>query len=476
MQKFLSISEKLLFWLIVFLLIFIPLYPKFPLLNIKGTFVAIRIEDLLIALVIGIWLVTIIYKRQVKELLKDKLNQALLLFFGIGLLSVFSAIFLTNTVEAHLAILHFLRRVELMLLLPVVLYTIKTKRQVIICLFTLAGVVLLVNLYALGQQYLNWPVISTTNSEFSKGLILYLTPGARVNSTFAGHYDLATFLMMALILMSSIFFYAKKIYYKAIIAIISALSFFVLVLTAARFSVAALFVSVLLVILLSGKKILILILIVLSLIGVLYPSQLRDRFISVITININQGGERYVPKDNNPNSGKVNISTLPVEVPSPTPSKISNQATTSATPSAKIASDIAPGEPIDSTQLGAYRSFSIRLNLEWPRAIRAFAKNPFLGTGYSSIGIATDNDFLRSIGEVGLLGTIAFGLIFIVIFKRLWSLTKKQDRLIKFLSIGVISIVVGFLLNGLAIDVFEASKVATLFWILLGISLAHEKA
>ena len=82
-----------------------------------------------------------------------------------------------------------------------------------ILLGILALTVLTVNGYALGQQYLDWPVISTTNSEFSKGLILRLTPGARVNSTFAGHYDLAVFLAMAIVILTALFFaVSKRIY------------------------------------------------------------------------------------------------------------------------------------------------------------------------------------------------------------------------------------------------------------------------
>src|SRR3990167_10675400 len=48
------------------------------------------------------------------------------------------------------------------------------------------------------------------------------------------------------------------------------------------------------------------------------------------------------------------------------------------------------------------RSFNIRLKAEWPRAIRAFLKNPVLGTGYSSVGLAVDNDYLRSLAESGI--------------------------------------------------------------------------
>ncbi|KKQ78687.1 MAG: Cysteine synthase [Candidatus Daviesbacteria bacterium GW2011_GWF2_38_6] len=148
------------------------------------------------------------------------------------------------------------------------------------------------------------------------------------------------------------------------------------------------------------------------------------------------------------------------------------RAFTSATGSAGIASDITPGEPIDTTQLGVYRSFSIRLNLEWPRAITAFLKNPFLGTGYSSLGIATDNDFLRSLGEVGMLGTAVFILIFIEIIKKIVRLLRENDKFLRYFSIGTLSLILAFVINGLFIDVFEASKVASLFWMIVGLNLS----
>ena len=52
-----NLLERVLFFLVLFLFAFIPLYPKIPLLNIQGTFVAIRLEDLLISLTITIWVV-----------------------------------------------------------------------------------------------------------------------------------------------------------------------------------------------------------------------------------------------------------------------------------------------------------------------------------------------------------------------------------------------------------------------------------
>jgi len=48
MRKLSPKFEEFLFWLVISLLIFIPLYQKFPLLEFKGLPVAIRLEDFLV--------------------------------------------------------------------------------------------------------------------------------------------------------------------------------------------------------------------------------------------------------------------------------------------------------------------------------------------------------------------------------------------------------------------------------------------
>lgn len=353
------------------------------------------------------------------------------------------------------------------MLLPIISTVVKTKKQFITILIVLFLVVVAVNFYALGQQYLDWPVISTTNSEFSKGLLLRLTPGARVNSTFAGHYDLATFLAMALVLMTVLFFAAGKTL-KTGIVFLGGLTLLVLIMTAARLSFAAAFVGIISALVFSKKRKYILLMLIASAVILIYPSQLRDRFISTVTVNILNLGQRYEGKtDDQKIRSRLNIPTLAIKT-----SSESAQTSTFATGSGEVATDITPGEPIDTTQLGVYRSFQIRLNIEWPRAIRAFWKNPFLGTGYSSIDIATDNDILRSLGEVGFLGTVALGLIFIEVGKRIYNCFRNESKLVRYFSAGVLAMMISFLVNGLFIDVLESSKVATLFWMMLGLNLA----
>ncbi len=104
--------------------------------------------------------------------------------------------------------------------------------------------------------------------------------------------------------------------------------------------------------------------------------------------------------------------------------------------------------------------------------MRAFYKNPFLGTGYSSISLATDNDYLRLLGEVGLLGLISFLSILIFIFQTLKkSIASNKDQN-KLINIAVMGIFIAFITSAIFIDVFESSKIAILFWSFIGLAFS----
>ncbi len=466
-----TILNKGLFLLMLFLFAFIPLYPKFPLFRFESTFAAIRLEDFLIALALVLWVVYNFKNRKWDFFTKDNIGKAFLLFFAIGGLSLFAANFLTHTVVPHLGLLHFVRRIEFMMLLPICATVFTTRKRIIAALIVLVVTLFAVNVYGAGQLYLDWPVISTTNSEFAKGLILKLTPGARVNSTFAGHYDLAVFLAGALAFLS-VFFFSTKILGKILILALGAFSLFLLILTAARVSFVAAFIGLIAALIFSRKKKYLILIFIVLVLAAIYPSQMRDRFVSTVTINLFNMGQRYEGRNLNQQlENKLNIPTLFYRMASRSASQ-----SAFASPSAGIPTDIAPGEPINETDLAVYRSFQIRLNMEWPRAINAFLKNPLTGLGYSSLGLATDNEYLRSLGEVGLLGTVAFGLIILSVWKKILKGIRNEDKLIRLFSAGTLSLIIVFLANGLFIDVFEASKIASLFWMILGLNLAALKA
>lgn len=117
-------------------------------------------------------------------------------------------------------------------------------------------------------------------------------------------------------------------------------------------------------------------------------------------------------------------------------------------------------------------SFTTRFQGEWPRAIEAFKKNVFLGSGFSSVSLAVDNNYLRILGEIGLLGFVSFLTIFLITgiyIKRV--LPEVDSPIVKSFILGFAAGVVGLAFNAIFIDVFEASKVAFMLWLLAGITL-----
>jgi O-antigen ligase len=97
-----------------------------------------------------------------------------------------------------------------------------------------------------------------------------------------------------------------------------------------------------------------------------------------------------------------------------------------------------------------------------------------LGTGYSSIGLATDSDFLRMLGETGILGFLAFWLIFARIgklFVKSIPVLKNMTGLEQCFIVGMLGAIIGTFISSTFIDLFEASKFATIFWFMTGYSV-----
>ncbi len=439
----LKLRETLQKLILSALLLGIPLYQKFPFIEIPGIYVRIRIEDFLIFFIFLYCLIYFLPK--FRDFLKRPLERSIIIFWMAGLLSLVSAIVLTKTVIPHVGFLHWARRIEYMIPLFFALSLIKSKSKdttdFVVKLLLIA--VSAVFIYGVGQKYFNWPVIITQNEQYSKGIALRFIPGAHLASTFAGHYDLSSYLVLVLpIFVASIFTVSGKIS-KLSLTIVSLSGLWVLANTLSRTSVVSYLVAVSLALFFAKKYKQIPVVLLISFIVFSFSSNLFDRYLRIIQVT------------------KENINKIMIVIPqealaqSELPTRVSSQSPT-PTP-APVFED---------------RSTSIRLNVEWPRAIRAFKKNPILGTGYSSISLATDNDYLRALGEIGILGTASFFLIFV------WLLVK----IIKILPLpanftglelgfvaGVVGAIPGVLANAVFIDVFESSKFAITFWLIIGI-------
>jgi len=472
MKKLLNwFKQRSSFISILVLLIAIPLYPKFPLQTVEGTWVAIRVDDILVLFAFFVWFV----KQALSKfpIRNKKIFWFFIFFWLIGLLSSLSAIFITDFVNPKLVFLHWIRRIEYMCLFLIAMDSVKNKKDLKTFVWTIIIALLGVYFVGYGQKKLDFPVVSTMNEEFSKGLVLKIDVWTRISSTFAGHYDLAVWLVLVFSLLPSLVLFFRKWWQKIIILICFILSFHLLILTASRVSFAAYLIAISCSLVLLKKYWWLPPILLISLFFGFQSKELNARLMSSIKMipivnqiswqNLKQISLKKEEGMIKPTSTTI-VEPIPTETESPTAPGVIKAITPIPT---KILKETRAWPTQEEAGAAAARSSSIRFQVEWPRAIGAFIKNPILGTGYSSIGLATDNDYLRSLAEVGLIGTLSLGLILITVFnKGLEALKSKNNQI---LGVALISIIIGFCSNAIFIDVFEASKVAFYFWMLLGI-------
>lgn len=502
------LDDNLLTVLAGILLVAIPLYPKIPLFDaIPGYIVRVRLEDLLIGFTGLVWFVQVVRK---KVNWKHPLTYLVTAYLTIGFLSTLSALFITRSVPIELLhagkmYLHYFRRIEYFALLFIVYAAIKTKFHAKAFIVISAFTMIAVSIYGYGQKYLYWPVYSTMNREFAKGWKLYLTEHARVPSTFGGHYDLAAFTMITLTILLSLFLIVKNIYLKILFAVSFLTGFWLLILTASRTSSIAYLVAITTLMALYfifkswkwaiprwfGVM-------AFTMFVMLSFGDLSERFTQIA--GLQEFRDKYatlafLPKIERPKEGTAVDPISLVTTPSDTPFIPEKPGS-----GGELPGDVYEDIPIPQEKEGggyelvsrtysdnAYKyglSAAIRFDALWPRAWAGFQANPLLGTGYSTLtkqsvgqfteAESTDNNYLRDLGETGLLGFVSFysiivGLMFLAI-TRVKHL--KHEPLFFAFSIGMMAATTGLLLNAIYIDVFAASKIAETYWALAGILLA----
>ena len=521
---------------------FIPLYPKIPLFSpIEEYIVRVRLEDLLIALVIPITFIQILRKKVRWHPVMTKL---ILVYAAVGLLSTLSAVFITKTVPlvpVHIGktLLHYFRYLEYFSVFFVSFAAIRSRQDVKKLLLVVVLTIIAIGFYGYMQKFFYWPVYSTMNREFSKGIRLYLTEHARIQSTFAGHYDMAAFLVITLPLVLSLGLTEKK-WKKVVLYLTFFIGSWLVVMSASRMPFAAYIIACLGVIAFLGfnqkawlnkfKFWLTRFLgfgLMLFFLLFYFGQSMLDRLSTIISTSdkpldltelLDSALENWpIPKSQELYALLPKSIQLPSESePAPTADEIllAQVASQADQPPTSVKPTVADSKPrdvyvdvpepiveevtledgrVESVLLHKQRTFSdcalkhelslcIRLESLWPWAIQSFETNPVLGTGYATLNKqfaadftfadSTDNNYLRTLGETGLLGFLSFyGIIAYLIF-----ITSKQYRQLqtpseKALLLGFTAGSCGLLINAVYTDVFAASKVAYTYWLLAGLVL-----
>lgn len=517
MKKLLSFfSRNLLKIGISALILFIPLYPKLPSVQITHTWVYIRLEDFLIFLVVCIWLLQLLLR-------KVKLPPKIWIPFGFywlvgGLSLIFSIVFIGPHLAnffPSIAVFYYIRHIEYLILFFVAFSTVKSFKDLKLYLIVLSVSVVAFSLYAFGQRfYLDlwsafpkffqqfpycFPSFQTGNEEFAKGVALCLPKGARITSTFAGHYDLAAYLVLIIPILTAVMFSIKKRLSKVFAFLLTLSSIMVLIFTASRISFIAYLMGITATLVFIKRKKFIIPFYILSIVLLLIFSGSTAkrfmetfRFASVVTNNQGQiVGQTELPDDLKNRVSDNIVANIPTQnlpagtgylgLPQLTNPEETNRAIVQSALSIEEARrlKLENGGVEISTLSGTFLikkvlvydiSFTTRFQAEWPNAWRALLRNPVLGSGFATITLAADNNFLRILGETGLLGLTSFLSIFYILYLVLkQALSKVTDKISKAYLLGITGGVIGLFINAVLIDVFEASKVAETLWIFLGI-------
>lgn len=468
------------------------LLPKFPLEHVEYTYIHIRFDDLL-PIIISIIFIIQWLRRKIK--LNTKFLIPILIFWVAVFVSFIIGAYIQNTiVVTKIGLLHSLRRLQYMSIFFVASSAVLSEKHFKTYMKWYLATVLIVVLYGFGQRFLSFPSVQSMNPAYVDGRLLILNPEDRINSTFGGHFDLAAYLTFSMPLLLGFYYAWNQIRYFVTFI----LSIVILLFTAARSSFAAYLLSVPTFLLYSKKFKMFVIVIFLTGVLTLLTGEMLKRFQSLVqikTVYVNEstGNEQIDQKISTKNlpAGGYDIKNLPLigqvitknnntQVQA-SPDQIKTAALNEAREEARLqgkkynidainqrANEIAKFIKPQRTVLCDI-SCAIRLQVEWPRALAAFLYNPFFGSGPSSITEATDNDFLRWLGETGLVGTMSFLWILFSIcnFVRKYSKNVPFDERLIYRSF--IFGVVALLINGLYIDVFEASKVAYNFWLVAGL-------
>ncbi len=521
--------------LTVLFLIIIPLYPKFPFVSINNTHISIRLEDFyvgIMALVFGIQVLR-------KKVSFDRFYlKYILIFWAVCIASFLFNTFITKKIVfPNQGLLHTLRRIEYMIPFFVAYAAFFTEhaqavgkntiRQLDRYVYLVLVVVLIVCLYALGQKsselfqpvrdifqsiyetntglmssiayfffrFFDFPAVQTMNAEFAKGELLILTPFARVSSTFAGHYDLAAYLVFFIPVLAA---YIIRGNHRVRSIITYVLAILTLIFTASRISFGAFIASIVIFGVYTRKWKLLIFTMLLT--GILMytnsdmTQRFRDMFQQRQVFENTRTGEEIINQDENQQSlpagsqfirtGKGTSISANKKALDDYKQELVRKEIDEARKSGRVLTQEEAYDLVAKKYFSDFKdvvvknvvagdtSLATRTQIEWPRAWNAFLSNPLLGTGPSSITESTDGDYFRWLGETGLLGAGLFMFIIGTIFLKIYNYSMRLKSPDKYLYIGLCAGMIALAINAMLIDVFEASKVAFTFWTVTGLVIA----
>ena len=395
----------------------IPLFPKLPLIAIKGYVIPVRLDDLL---VIFACLVVLLRETQQKTLLKHvRLALWFLPFLALSFASTMWSVSVLGAVDLKTGLLYWLRILEYFSVFFLAVYEVVTHRRFRMILYGAFVALFLVGVYGILQRYGYVPVFSALHPDDQLLVEASLTGGwnERLFSTFGGPYELAGYYVVVLPVAVSFLLDEPRKLRRFLLAATVILSFTCMYFTYARAVLPSMGIALGVVFIVVRKKALGIVLCALGAVPLLVFSQL-EFFRYRISLFFND----------------------PLSDPS-TADRVINR---------------------------------------WGIALDSFYESPWVGTGLGSLdkrGFGVDGFYMLLLGMVGIIGVVTFLTLIAFILRFQWISfnTKKVALPLRKLAAGLLGATAGLIIYSIFTDGFFVSKIALTFWFLNGLLYAGHR-
>lgn len=415
--------------LTVIIMTYVILIPKINVMNVPGTYVGVRGEDLLVALIILVILGSLVLKKlDITHIGESPFSKYSLLYIIACSVSLIVGILLGTVLEPLVGLMFLFRKVEYFSFVFVG-YIFAKK-------YKLSFLINLIHFLTFGSILIG--ILQQLRLIGSFQLGNYIPPSAtwRIMSMFSGPYEYSAYLVLILPIYLWILF-NKKIG-LGIVGVL--LILYSLYLTQARIALLAALIILFASLLLNKNTV----------------KKYVIIYLIAITMTVSAGYSIVFQKD---------ISLLPERFETV---NISDMIT-----AANITLQSGDYERFKLNGYGIYNgsgddvSFLIRIN-KWADLLDGFVKYPVFGLGPSSTNEAVDGNYVRYIAESGIVGFALWVLVIISVYK---MSDVRNDILAYSLRWGLF----GLLIIAIFIDIFEASKIAMFLWFLVGYFIYYSK-
>ena len=106
----------------------------------------------------------------------------------------------------------------------------------------------------------------------------------------------------------------------------------------------------------------------------------------------------------------------------------------------------------------------------WQHVYHLWCTSPIIGKGIVGVGIV-DSQFMRTLGEVGVVGIAIFLWLLAMVFKAGYEAYKSNDSLTRALGVGVLLANVGLIVQGLSANSYIIVRIMEPFWFLVAMAL-----